>query len=93
MTLARQATKATKIPMDWPMSWDPDGNEVPIRYPVVLMVERVSQFVPRHTYWEHKIGNIVTHLSIEDYCQLHGYKLVEVYPSRQALTHERTELY
>jgi hypothetical protein len=43
--------------------------------------------------WELQVGSIVTYLSLEDYCDLHGLQLVEWYRgTRHALPHERTEL-
>ena len=30
--------------------------------------------------WDWKIGHVITHLDINDWCRLHGYKLREVYP-------------
>lgn len=68
--------------------WNQDGNEVPIRFQVLLMQER------RIGGFEYKIGTIVTHLSPQDWCELHGYILVEVYHgNRKALPGEQTELF
>jgi hypothetical protein len=43
--------------------------------------------------WEVMMGSLVTYLSPEDYCDMHGLHLVELFRgTRHALHHERTEL-
>jgi hypothetical protein len=61
----------------------------PMRYQV--MVRRVDR---EKDQFEHLIGSIVTHMALEDYCDLHGLFLYEKYRgTRTALPHERTELF
>ncbi len=39
-------------------------------------------------------GHVVTHLSLEDWCSMNGYRLTHVYPgARRAFPHERTDLF
>lgn len=39
-------------------------------------------------------GHVVTHLSIEDWCELNKYRLTHLYPgARLAFPHERTDLF
>ena len=40
-----------------------------------------------------KLGQVVSHLEIEDWCDMHGYQLQELYECRGANMGERTELF
>jgi hypothetical protein len=42
-----------------------------------------------------KMGYVVSHLSIWDWCEMHGYQVVKLYPNdtRKAQANERTELF
>lgn len=42
-----------------------------------------------------KVGHVVSHLSIWDWCVMHGYRLVKLYRdnTRKAHANERTELF
>lgn len=56
----------------------------PTRYQVTVKCLRTKEYL---------MGSIVTHLSPEEYCEMHNYQLVERYKgTRPALPHERTEL-
>lgn len=79
MTLSKQAIDMTS---DQPMS-----------YHVHVLEERVSQMVPRRARWVHRMGVVVTHLSLQDYCELHKLRLVEALKVRPAQEQERTELF
>ncbi len=59
---------------------------LPKRFPVSLVKAggKWNQF---------SLGYVVTYLDIEDWCTMHGYKLVELFPgTRPAYSHERTDL-
>lgn len=59
---------------------------LPKRFPVLLakIGGRWNEFV---------MGYVVSHLEIQDWCDMHGYKLVELYRgTRPAYSHERTDL-
>lgn len=57
--------------------------EPPARYPVMLYKDGVPCY-----------GHVVTHLSLQDWCQMHGYKIGEVYRgTRPAFENERTDLF
>jgi hypothetical protein len=58
-------------------------EEPPSRYPVMLFKDGVPFY-----------GHVVSHLSLQDWCQMHGYKIGEVYSgTRQAFENERTDLF
>lgn len=90
MTLSKNAI----VPPAIPLKDDTKDGEVPIRYPVMVLRERVTQMVPRRVRWDYLYGTIVTHLSLDHYCTMHGLKLMQLYRGwRPALAHERTELF
>jgi hypothetical protein len=39
------------------------------------------------------LGHVVTYLEIDEWCEMKGYKIVQVYNSRPAYSHERTDLF
>ncbi len=58
----------------------------PMFYRVVVCKQRADEL-------EVMIGHIVTHLDLDDYCDMHGLQLVDLQRgTRRALSHERTEL-
>jgi len=54
-------------------------SETPMRYNVM-----VCKTIGSH--WDWKIGHIVTHLSPDDWCKLHGYVLHTIYPGSRIAT-------
>lgn len=66
----------------------PVGEEgFPKRYPVMCIQPKAGD-------WEYLHGYIVTHMNVQDYCDMHGLTLVEVFRgTRGALSGERTELF
>lgn len=59
-------------------------KDKPLRYQVTVRNLRTKEYL---------MGSIVSHLSPEEYCEMHGLQLVERYKgTRPALSHERTEL-
>lgn len=85
----RNVKEITSIPFE--QSWFKDiGQEPLMRYSV--MVRKVTE---DGSLGETLIGNIVTHLSPEDWCELNGYWLQQTYPitKRCALRGEVTELF
>jgi hypothetical protein len=56
----------------------------PTRYQVAVRNLRTKEYL---------MGSIVTYLSPEEWCDMHGYQLMERYKgTRPALSHERTDL-
>lgn len=52
-----------------------------------------GQPLPGETYnWNWSIGDVVTVLSIEEWCFFHGYKLIKCFDSRDADPSEETKL-
>lgn len=39
------------------------------------------------------VGSVVTHLSIHDWCTMHGYQLLDTGTTAPALSHEQTALH
>jgi hypothetical protein len=66
-----------------PGEWTPP----PTRYPVRLLKKgghKLDQFY----------GAVVSHLALQDWCDLHGYEVLEVYAgTRPAFENERTDLF
>lgn len=59
-------------------------RDKPLRYQVGVKNLRTKEYL---------MGSIVSHLSPEEYCDMHGFHLVERFKgTRPALSHERTEL-
>jgi hypothetical protein len=57
----------------------------PYRFPVMLLKEGTTVPV---------IGYVVTHLSLDEWCEMKGYKLMDQYPGhRVAFPDERTDLF
>ena len=66
-----------------------------VEAPLVLMrhMVTVSQPIPGSRASNWMIGKVVTHLSIQDWCQMKGYKLLGSHPgSGIAMPFERTDL-
>jgi len=42
---------------------------------------------------EFVMGHVVSFLDIEDWCQMKGYRLVDLWHTRPAYSHERTDLF
>jgi hypothetical protein len=88
MTLAKSLIGSHEINIDFDndSSFPPVSTDLlPKRYPVSLtkMGEK----------WEFYMGYVVSFLDIQDWCDMHGYKLVELYRgTRPAYSHERTDL-
>jgi len=53
---------------------------------------RIYEVLVRDDEWSHFEGDVVTHLSIADWAEMHGYKLVEIRGVRPARAPERTLL-
>jgi hypothetical protein len=59
-------------------------KDKPNRYQVMVRDLRTKEYL---------VGCLVTFLSPEEYCEMHGFQLMERYKgTRPALSHERTEL-
>lgn len=63
----------------------------------VIRPRRYSVILHKHgdEPGEMKTGYVVTHLSIWDWCELHGYWLIKLYPNdtRNATFDEKTDLF
>ncbi len=54
----------------------------------------VALFKPGVSEWGgFVVGSVVTHLSIRDWCTMHGYQLLEKSSTAPALSHEQTALH
>jgi hypothetical protein len=59
-------------------------KDKPTRYQVTVRSLRTKEYL---------MGSIVTYLSPDEWCDMHGYQLMERFKgTRPALSHERTEL-
>lgn len=59
-------------------------RDKPLRYQVSVRNLRTKEYL---------MGSIVTYLSPDEWCDMHGYQLMERFKgTRPALSHERTEL-
>jgi hypothetical protein len=60
-------------------------------------VRRYSVILHKNGAWlgDNKVGYVVSHLSIWDWCDMHGYQVVKLYinETRKARYNERTELF
>lgn len=64
----------------------PSGDNGPMLYRV-MVTPVIGRINPSY-------GSVVTHLSLQDWCQMHGWRLVQQYPgTRLALPGERTDLF
>jgi len=62
--------------------------------PLVAMLYPVTLHKVGGKWNEFKLGFVVTHLDLQDWCAMKGYRLVAPHKgSRPALPHERTDLF
>lgn len=87
MTIAKHAIPNLSQVQNWYRNLSQPND--PSRYPVM-----VRSYVPGADEWKFQIGYIVTHMEVQDYCQMHGLTLVEAYQGiTDALPGEVTELF
>lgn len=83
MSAAHQTLPSIQSVRSW---YQEQERAQPMRYQV--MVRKLHR-----GEWEVMMGHIVTYLSLDDYCDMHGLQLAEMFRgTRHALSHERTEL-
>ena len=63
-----------------------DSELLPKRYEVMLA--KVGG-----KWNDFQIGHVVTYLSLDEWCEMKGYRIVENYGNRPAYSHERTDLF
>ncbi len=69
------------------------GDLFDIEPPVKLMRYSVCLHKNGDKIGEFKIGHVVTHLSIQDWCELHGYTMLSLFVTHLARSDERTNLF
>lgn len=93
MTLARSILQPFHFQVSDELFPKPKADPIEDK-PLVLMSYPVTLKPPGGKWNEFKIGHVVTHLELSDWCLMKGYQLVNCYAgSRRADSHERTDLF